>query len=228
MLDAVLLEWEGVLADTGAARRDALLRALADEGVPWTAAAYDSCCGGLDARTAAARILARAGRDDATLAELVSLRAGRAFAERLTQGFTLEPGAGRFVAAAEARARVAIVTRAARAETEIALRLSGLEAAITAVVTADDVFDPPPAPAMYTRALAHLARTRAVRPECVVAMVNTPDAVRAARSAGVRTLAVGAPAHVALEADAAVDELSGLTIDAIAGLLDLASVPRPT
>ena len=33
MLDAVLLEWEGVLADTGIVRRDLLLRALADEGL---------------------------------------------------------------------------------------------------------------------------------------------------------------------------------------------------
>jgi beta-phosphoglucomutase-like phosphatase (HAD superfamily) len=227
MLDAVLLEWEGVLADTGAARRDALLRALADEGVPWTAAAYDACCGGLDVHAAAAAALARTGRKDATLTELVAVRASRAFAERLGRGITLQPGAARFIAAAEHRSRVAIVTRAARAETEIALQLSGLDAAIVTVVAGDDVFDPPPAPAIYARALAHLARLRPVRPDRVVAMVDTSAAVRAARAAGVRALAVGAPAHVAVDADAAVDGLSDLGLDAIASLVRVDAASRP-
>ena len=227
MLDAVLLEWEGVLADTGAARRDALLRALADEGVPWTTAAYDACCGGLDVRTAAAVAVARAGCADATLAELVALRATRSFVERLARGFTLTPGAAAFIAAAAHQSRVAIVTRAGRAETEIALQLSGLGTAIAVVVTADDVGDPPPAPVSFVRALAHLARNRAVRSQRTVAMLHTSFAVRAARGAGVRTLAVGAPAHVALDADAAVDELPGLTVAAIASLLGVAPAPRP-
>jgi beta-phosphoglucomutase-like phosphatase (HAD superfamily) len=228
MLDAVLLEWEGVLADTGPVRRDAMVRALAEEGVPWTAAAYDACCSGLDVHAGAAVALARAGRHDATLTELVALRAGRAFVERLGQGFIMAPGAAQFVAAAEHRSRLAIVTRATRAETEIALQLSGLGPAFAAVITADDVLDPPPAPAAYARALGHLARRRPVRPACVVAMVDTSAAACAARAAGVRTLAVGAPAHVAVEADAAVDGLSGLTLDAIASLVRVAAAPWPT
>src|SRR4051812_27845841 len=139
MLDAVLLEWEGVLADTGAARRDALLRALADEGVPSTVAAYDACCGGLDVRSAAAAVLRLSGRADATLADLVALRAARAFTERLAEGFSLMPGAMDLVTEAAHRTRVAIVTQAGRAETELALRLAGLDGAVGTVVTVDDV-----------------------------------------------------------------------------------------
>jgi beta-phosphoglucomutase-like phosphatase (HAD superfamily) len=213
MLDAVLLEWDGVLADTGAARRDALLRALADEGVPSTAAAYDACGAGLDAQSAAAAMLRSAGRDDATLAQIVALRAGRAFAERLAEGFLLAPGAAELVAGAAHRTRLAIVTQAGRVETELALRLSGLEGAVGAVVTVDDVTDPPPSPALFGRALGSLARLRPARADRVVAMVQTLPAVRAARAAGVRTLAVGAAAHVAAEADGAVDDLRGLTLD---------------
>lgn len=227
MLDAVLLDWEGVLADTGAARRDALLRALADEGVPWTAAAYDACCGGLDVHSAAAAALARAGRVDATLADLVALRASRAFVERMATGFTLKPGAAQFIAAAEHQSRVAIVTRAGRAETEIALRLAGWGTAFATVVTADDVLELPPAPATYAQALVQLARNRGVRRQCVVAMVDTSAAIRAARGAGVRALAVGAPAHVAVDATAAVDELPGLTIDTIASLLGVLPQSKP-
>ncbi len=227
MLDAVLLEWEGVLADTGAARREAMLRALADEGVAWTAAAYDTCCGGLDVLASATTALARTGRSDATLADLVALRATRGFAERLAQGFTMRPGAAQFIGAAEHRARLAIVTRASRAETEIALRLSGLGPAITVVVTSDDVLDPPPAPAAYVHALRQLTRTRAARSDRVVALVGSSAAVRAARSAGVRALAVGAPAHVALDADAAVDGLAGLTLDLVVSLIRVAPAARP-
>jgi beta-phosphoglucomutase-like phosphatase (HAD superfamily) len=218
MPDAVLLDWEGVLADTGAARRTALLRALTDEGVPWTEAAFDDCCSGLDTHAAAGAALAIAARADHTLTELVALRASRAFAERLTSGFLLKPGASAFIAGLEHRARIAIVTRASRAETELALQLSGLAGSIRAVVTADDVHELPPAPALYTLALAHLARVRTLRAEDAVALVDTVPAARAARGAGLRVLAIGAPAHAALEADAAVDGLPGLTLDDIGRL----------
>ncbi|HET7187792.1 MAG TPA: HAD hydrolase-like protein [Gemmatimonadaceae bacterium] len=188
MPDAVLLEWEAVLADTGSARRDALLRALADEGVPWTAAAYDACCGGLDVRAAAARGLAAAGRDDATLADIVALRANRAFGEWLSRGFVLQPDVREQLEAMEPRTRLAIVTRAGRAETETALRLVGLDRSVGIVVTADEVTDLPPAPELYERALMQLARSRPVRAERVVAVVRAPDAAASARAAGIRTV----------------------------------------
>jgi beta-phosphoglucomutase-like phosphatase (HAD superfamily) len=218
MLDAVLLEWEGVLADTGAARRDALLRALADEGAPSTVAAYDACCAGLDVRSAAVAALRAAGRDDATLAEIVALRAARAFTERLAEGFSLMPGAVDLVTGAAHRTRVAIVTQAGRAETEVAVRLAGLEGAFSAVLSADDVTDPPPSPALVERALAHLARLRPTRAGHVVAVVQALPAIRAARSAGVRTLAVGVRAHVAAEADGVVDDLREVTLDTVVRL----------
>lgn len=188
MPDAVLLEWEGVLADIGSARRDALLRALADEGVPWTAAAYDACCGGLDVRAAAVRALASTGCDDATLADIVALRANRAFSEWLTRGLVLMPDVPEQIDAIEHRTRLAIVTRAGRAETETVLRLSGLERSIGIVVTADEVTDLPPSPALYERALMLLSRRRPVRVDHVVAVVRAPDAIAAARVAGIRTV----------------------------------------
>ena len=223
MVDAVLLEWEGVLADTGAARRDSLLRALADEGVLLSAAAYDACCEGADTYGAASAALVSVGRPDATLAELVALRAGRSFTERLAHGFTLQPGAAEFVEGAAHRARIAIVTRASRAETDVALRLAGLESAVACVVTGDDVLVPPPAPELYERALGHLSRRRTMGRErgAVVALAQTSAALLGARGAGVHTLAVGAPAHVSVEADAVVSGLAGLTLDAVAGLLAL-------
>lgn len=226
MLDAVLLEWDGVLADTGGARRDAMLRALADEGVGVTAAAYDACCAGLDAPSAAAA-LARAGRYDPTLTDLVALRASRAFVERLGHGLTLMPGAAELVSASEHRVRLAIVTHATRAETDAVLAMAGLQDSIAVVVTADDVRAPLARSARYALALTHLSRRRPTPAARVAALVGTADAIRDARAAGVRTLAVGAPAHVALEADGAVDTLVGVGVREIAALVGGGQAARP-
>jgi beta-phosphoglucomutase-like phosphatase (HAD superfamily) len=228
MVDAVLLEWDGVLADTGAARRDALLRALADEGVAWSVDAFDAHCAGLDVHSAAAVAVGRVRGDDPALVDLVALRAGRAFTERLARGVMLQPGALDFLRAAEPRARLAIVTRASRAETDLFLRLSALDGLMACVFSADDVLQPPPSSELYEQAASHLARTRRVRRERAVALVNATGAIRAARGAGVHVLAVGAPAHVALDADGAIDGLATLTIDELATLVGITPTEHHT
>lgn len=219
MLDAVLLEWEGVLADTRIVRRDEMLRALSGEGVHWTAEAYDASCGELDTHAMAVTAFASVGRIDATLAELVALTVSRACAERLSRGFSLQPGAAQFVSALAPHVRLAIVTRARRAETEVALAASGLTGLLTTVVTADDVVEGPPAPCVYTKALASLSRIRPVAPGASVAIVCSAASVRAARAAGVHVITVGASTHVSRGAHGVVNSLTGLTHDGIIGLL---------
>jgi len=228
MVDAVLLEWDGVLADTGAARRDALLRALADEGVAWSEDAYDAHCAGLDVHAAASVAVERTQGDDPALVDLVVLRAGRTFTERLAGGVTLLPGALEFLRLAEPRARLAVVSRASRAETDLFLRLSALDGMMACVFTADDVLQPPPAPELYEQPVAHLARTRRLRREHTVALVNATPSIRAARSAAVHVLAVGAPAHVALDADGATDDLTTLTMDELAALVGITPTEHHT
>ena len=226
MVDAVLLEWDGVLADTGSARRAAMLRALADEGVSWSAAAYDADCVGLDVRAAARVAVTRSRGDDPVLTDLVALRAGRAFIETLSQGCSLHVGATDFLAACEARTRLAIVTSASRAETDLFLRLSGLDGTMACVFTADEVLSPPPAPELYEDAQAHLARTRRTRREHSVALARTTASIRAARAAGLHVIAVGAPAHVALDADGAVSDLREIGLDELAALAGIAPTGR--
>jgi beta-phosphoglucomutase-like phosphatase (HAD superfamily) len=228
MVDAVLLEWDGVLADTGAARRDALLRALADEGVAWSEAAYDAHCAGLAVHAAAGVAVERTRGDDPVLVDLVVLRATRTFTERLASGVVLQPGAVEFLRAAESRARLAIVSRATRAETDLFLRLASLDGMMACVFTADDVLQPPPSAELYEQAAAHLARTRRVRREHAVALAGATPAIRAARAAGVRVLAVGAPAHVALDADGATDGLDSLTMDELAALVGITPTEHHT
>ncbi|HEV7991191.1 MAG TPA: HAD hydrolase-like protein [Gemmatimonadaceae bacterium] len=216
----MLLDWEGVLADTGQARRDSMLGALADEGVRFDATAYDEYCLGLSVQEAAA---AAVGAADPTLLELVAVRARRAFATRVAQGFALQPGAARLLELAQLRAPVAIVTEARRSETESALRLAGFLDSCAAIVTADEVRGDAPSPAQFELALAQLGRRRRVRGGRVVALVSTRAAIRAAREAGVHTVAVGVPAHVALDADGAIGSLLGVALDELAALAGISS-----
>jgi beta-phosphoglucomutase-like phosphatase (HAD superfamily) len=220
MADGVLLDWEGMLADTADARREALRSAFSEEGITFDDAAFEHLGAGRSVRSAVAKLLGnRAG--DATLAELLALRAERTFAARLAQGFAIDPAAARFTELAQLRAPVVIVTTAGRAESDAALRLAGLHDSCAAIVTAEDVGGDAPAPASYELALAHLGRRRVVKAYRVVVLATTMPSIRAAREAGLRTVAVGAPAHVALEADAAVASLDGLTLNAIDALLGI-------
>lgn len=222
MADGVLLDWEGLLADTGQARRDSMRTALAAEGVAFDDADYDDRCVGRSVRSAAANALGSRAAD-ATLLELVALRAEREFSARIAQGFALEREGARFVDRAQLRAPVVIVTAAGRSETDAALRLAGLHDSCAAVVTADDVGGDAPSRDLFEAALTHLARRRAVRRDRIIALATTGPALRAARDAGMRTIAVGAPAHVALEADAALPFLAGATVDDLDVLLGITS-----
>lgn len=222
MLDAVLLDWEGVLADTASVRRDALRRALTDVGVRLGADEDVPHSDGPPRPDSVGVAFAQLCRADATLADLVGARATRAFAERLGKGFVLRPGAREFVERLQLAARVAIVTSATRAETEFMLRLAGLDGAVSAIVSADDGVAAPPSPASYECALGHLARIRPLRRDRVVAIAQTSSALRAARAAGVRSVAVGAPAHVAVDADGVVDALEGLSVSDLARMVGVA------
>jgi beta-phosphoglucomutase-like phosphatase (HAD superfamily) len=224
MVDGVLLDWEGVLVDTGQSRREAMLRALADEGVQFDSPAYDERCLGRAVHGAAATAVGDIS--DPTLIELVSIRAEREFAAWLAQGFTLRPGVARMMELAQLRAPIAIVTAASRTETDVALRLADLHDSCAALVTADDVSDVAPSRSQYVKALASLARRRRVRPGHVIALAVNRPSIRAARDAGVRTIAIGTPAHISLEADGTIASLEGITVDELAIVAGLSAEER--
>jgi HAD superfamily hydrolase (TIGR01509 family) len=209
MFDVALFELEGVLFDTAAARRDALRRALADDGLllPADPTRY----AGLSVRDA---VLAVAGDrlPDDTAVDLAVLRAERHFDERIAGGLSLAPGAVDLVHALVGRMRLGVVTRAGRREAGRALSLAGLDFAFACVVAAEDAAAPKPAAAPYETAIARLARRAPVLRDRVVTLEDALPGIRAARAAGLRCIAVGAlPAHDALHADAYVPTLADLT-----------------
>ena len=74
------------------------------------------------------------------------------------------------------------------------------------------------------RAIDALDRRREVRRDHVIAIAPNAAAVSAARAAGIRAVAFGTPAHVAIEADGAIDSLDGITL---ADLAQLAGIAMP-
>lgn len=220
MLQAVLFEFDGVLADTHGARRDALFAALADEGVVLDEVAYREHCAWLPVRSAvmAAFRIANASRDD-TSVELTAMKAEQWFGARVEMGVSLTDGARELVAALHPHARLGIVSRAARRDIDRALALADMEHAFEFVISDDDPFPPKPSPAPYRGALQRLARRRPVVPSNVVALEDGPAGIRAAKGAQVRCAAVGPlPLHLAVDADALLPSLVGqtaATIDAV-------------
>ena len=222
MADAVLLDWEGLLADTARDRCEAVALVLAAENVALDENAYDDRCAGRSLRSIVASALGPRGGDH-TLVELVTLRAQRELAARLAQGFVVAPDVVRFLEHAQLRAPVVVVTAAGRDETDAALRLAGLRDSFSAIVTADDLPGDAPSPAQFDAAMTHLARRRAgaLARERVIALATTRPWILAAREAGVRTIAVGAAAHVAVEADGALASLADVTLDALDALVGI-------
>ena len=95
----------------------------------------------------------------------------------------------------------------------MALSLARLDALFACVIGAEDAFPPKPSPAPYRTALARLTKLRPVRPGAiVVAIEDSLPGIRSARGAGIRAGAMGAvPAHVAIEADAYLPAMRGLS-----------------
>ena len=225
-VDTVLLEFEGVIADTANARRAALCRSLADEGIELTDAEYQRACAGFPPREGAiaAAALHREARLDDTALELVALRAERYFAEDIGKGMELMPGTMEFLEGAAGHARLAIVTRASRREVDFVLGLAGLDQAFEVIVTRDDVLAPKPSPEGFERALQRLAKLRRIsRPTSSLALEDSAAGVLAAKAVKIPVLAVGdVPEHYGTHADGRIESLDGQTVASLTAVVERA------
>lgn len=210
--DALLIEIEDVVVPTRDARRAAWRTALGEHGIATTERALDAAAGLATAPAIAAVLAALGATLDDTGRALAVHHADRLFSERLTAGMVLVDGAAGALETLAATARLAVVTRAHRADIDFILGLAGLASLFEVVVTGDDPVAPWPDPAPLRRAVDKLARRRQLRAGRVVALADAMPAIRAARAAGVRCVAVGTfPAHEALAADALAASIRDIT-----------------
>lgn len=221
MIDAVLFEFDGVLADTTTARGDALRSTLREDGILLSADEYrEQCAGRSFAEAVRAALELRGISLDETGVDLLVLRAERAYGAVVGKGVTLAEGVPEVVERLAGSVRLGIVTRASRRDLDLVLGLAGLDHAFSCLVTGEDSTSGKPSPAPYRTALDRLSRLRPTAAAACVALEDTLVGIRSARAAGLRAVAVGAlPAHVAMEADGLLPRLAGLTLPALEKLV---------
>jgi beta-phosphoglucomutase-like phosphatase (HAD superfamily) len=225
-IDAVFVEFDGVVADTWHARRHAVDRALVEYGVSLTDTEYWELCAGWPTLGAVRAVADHKGLslDDSAL-DLLALRIDRVYSSQIAKGVLLADGARSSLERFAGRSRLAVVSRLRRADVESLLTLARLDHVFAFVIGDEDAFPGKPHAAPYAAALRRLDRFRGRASGTVVALEHGLAGIRAARSAGIRCVAVGTqPAHVAVEADAFVPSIAGLDIETIGALL---STPEP-
>jgi HAD superfamily hydrolase (TIGR01509 family) len=212
----LLLEFEGVIVDTAEARRAALVESVGVEGLAVTDAMLDQAAG-YTTEEAVRRLRRTAGaEEDETAVELGRLRAERAFASRAGKGLPLQPDVRPALERLAAHCRLSLVTRASRREVEFLLGLAGLESMFRPVIGAEDVTPPKPSRAPWLSALARIGQLFPGQQLKALAVEDHVVGLRAAHAAGIACVGVGAlPAHEAIEADAWVETLAGLTPDRV-------------
>jgi beta-phosphoglucomutase-like phosphatase (HAD superfamily) len=216
----LLLEFEGVLADTAAMRQAALAESLAADGITLSAELLQ-LVKGRSTEDALRQVRDFVGApDDPTALDLSRLRAEKAFAARLGKGVLLQRDVRGALEKLSAVARLALVTRASRREVEFVLSLGGLEGMFRPIIALEDSVVAKPARAPYDAALARVSE---LFPGQVLRGIAVEDSVRgvlAARSAGLLTVLVGAhAAQDAMEADCWIESLADLTPERIRLLL---------
>ena len=206
---ALLCELEGVLFDTAALRREAMVRAVASLGgtLPgdWRASAAEPPIVPADASAAAEA----AGLDgDSPLSDLLGLAASRFFLEAVSLGgVALSEGAASFMAGAAAQIRLVAVTRARRSEADSLLSRSPFADAFSFVVAEEDTLHGKPHPAPYNAALERL-RFGPNGAAAALALEHGAIGIASASAAGVKCMAVGS--HESTSGTAAVASIPSL------------------
>ena len=223
MIGSLFFEVEGVLAGTGALRRAALLRALAEEGFASAELSDLDDEAGYGTRDVVRRALRHhAIASDETALTLIALRADRHFSALVHAGISLAPGARELVTHAISTCRLAIVTGRARTTVDALLSLAELDGAFEVIVAAEDVASVKPSPDGYRKAIERMHRRRLLELRTALALEPGAAGARAARAAGLRC-AIVAPfrAESVADANAMLESLVGETLVTLDAMLPI-------
>lgn len=191
---AVIFDFDGVIADTEPLHFEALRRTLATVGVTLTEADYYANYLGFDDRGCIVEAL-RANRIPVTesIAHDLMREKARAYLTSARDHLVIFPGVREFVEEAASAYPVAIASGALRAEIELVLEQAGIRKAFCHITSAEDVANSKPDPEPFLRALAGLNQERpdaALTPDVCLVIEDSLPGIRAAKSAGMKVLAV--------------------------------------
>ncbi|MBX5478042.1 MAG: HAD family phosphatase [Pyrinomonas methylaliphatogenes] len=230
MIRAILFDFNGVIIDDEPLQLQAYQEALKPEGIALTEEDYYNSLG-TDEVTFVIQAFARAGKELSDEALTRVLKRKTELHRRMLEGEPpLFPGVINFIKACARRYTLGIVSMSRRREIADILNRTGLETTFTVIVSAEDVQLCKPNPECFNRAFRLLNEARYRRGESqlspaeCLAIEDSPPGVRAARAAGMRTLAVTntVSAHLLREAGAEIvtPNLADWTPEAIHRLYD--------
>jgi beta-phosphoglucomutase len=219
-LQAIVFDFDGVIANSEPLHLKAFQQALAPEGIDLAPAEYYARYLGYDdvglfEALAKDRGLAMSGGD--VSAHVV--RKGEEMQQMLRSGTVLFPGAVEFIREAAAAVPIAIASGAMRHEIEEVIAAAGVSDLFVAIVAAGDTPHSKPSPAPYRLALVRLRDVsgREIVPRRAVAIEDSKWGLDSAQGAGLRLVGVtnSYPAHELTGAELVVDSLTALTLPAL-------------
>jgi HAD superfamily hydrolase (TIGR01509 family) len=211
---AVIFDLDGVILDSEHVWEQVMHELFATHGLRFADFDQDSFMGGDNSRQWAG-YLRRVGGIPLTEDEILKWVTDR-LVFYYTQALPLVPGALEAVACLAASYRLGLASSSPREIIAFVLENSGLQRFFTAWASSDDVPRGKPAPDVYEKACGLIETD----PACCVAVEDSRVGIRAARSAGLRVIAIP---HPSFPLDAASLELVDLTVTSI-GDLDVATV----
>ena len=216
-LQAIIFDFDGVIANSEPLHLRAFQLALAEEGISLTPSEYYSRYLGFDDVVAFAAIARDRGTPmtDRRMTALVARKA--AIMQEMMHGDSvLFPGARDFVTGAAAHMPIAIASGALRHEIEEIIAGAGMKDVFSVIVAAGDTPEGKPSPAPYLLAFRRLceAAGRELNPRRCVAIEDSRWGLDSARGAGLRCVGVTTsyPAHELPGAELVVAGLHALTI----------------
>ena len=192
-LQAIVFDFDGVIADSEPLHLRAFQQTLAGEGIDLSPADYYSRYLGYDDVGLMQALAADRGiaMSDGRTAALVA-RKGAKLKEMLHDGPVLFPGAARFIRGAAAEVPIAIASGAMKHEIIEILEAAGIVGLFTAIVAAGDTPTSKPSPAPYLLAFERLRQGtgRDLHPQRCVAIEDSRWGLESALGAGLRCVGV--------------------------------------
>ena len=221
-LQAVVLDFDGVIADTEPIHYKACRDVLAPLGITLTWGEYFERYIGLADREVFGRLAEEHGLVfEADRMDTLLKRKATLLRRALVEERPLFPGVADLMTRWSKEVPLAIASGALRSEIESVLRDAGIAGTVTAIVAADDVPRSKPAPDPYLQALAWLEpHAGRLVPARSVAIEDSRWGLQSARAAGMRAVAVTTsftPSELG-DADLVVNSLSSLTLEALDAL----------
>jgi beta-phosphoglucomutase len=219
-LQAIVFDFDGVIADSEPLHLRAYQQALAEEGISLTRQEYFERYLGYD-DVGMLEALSRDRGLPATAASIAALvaRKGERLQAMLAGGEVLFPGAAAFVRIAAAAVPIAIASGALRHEIVQIVEGAGLADLFATIVASGDTPESKPSPAPYRLAFEQLreATGSQLDPRRCVAIEDSVWGLESARGAGLRCVGVTTSyaADQLAGAELIVDGLNALTVEAL-------------